>query len=250
MGGGGERLKATLFRTHVSTHMHTGTHTPPQHCACVPMYTNRRPSPASGKLSLSPVYFPFPLLFVIVLMWELGRGPGSDGFWVAIPREECLCFWLPNPWEVGQEGGGNVSVCRYSSAQGELFQGGEAKKDHPVWREKGVEEEPVHSFKQEVDSVSLNVGDGGQGGGQRRWERHGQDEGRKVSRVTLPSRQSKHLADKSEVTLTPEGQRAERKERSPGGTQREQKSHDQSRDEVGAHPQWRQRSLHWRKTGE
>lgn len=41
--------------------------------ACAATYTAYRADPALG-LSLPFVYFPFPLLFVIVLTWELGWG--------------------------------------------------------------------------------------------------------------------------------------------------------------------------------
>lgn len=41
--------------------------------ACVPTFTTYRPDPAL-ELFLAPVYFPFPLLFVIVLTWELDWG--------------------------------------------------------------------------------------------------------------------------------------------------------------------------------
>lgn len=71
--------------THITrVHMHT-RRMPPQRFACLPTYTTRRPDPVPQKLFLSPVYFPFPLLFVIVLMWELGRGLGRGCFWVEIP---------------------------------------------------------------------------------------------------------------------------------------------------------------------
>lgn len=62
--------------THTHSRMHAHTHTCARTCsllACVPTSTTYRPDPAL-ELFLAPVYFPFPLLFVIVLTWELDWG--------------------------------------------------------------------------------------------------------------------------------------------------------------------------------
>lgn len=101
--------KHTQTHTHIHAHMCTCARAPPPPNA-LRAYSHTQPigqSPVPGKLFLPPVYFLFPFLFVIALMWESGRGPGRGCcFWVEMPQEACSCLWLPSPGKAGSGGRG------------------------------------------------------------------------------------------------------------------------------------------------
>lgn len=116
-GGGGHIPSNTLV------HKQTHSHVYPPPLACLPTYTTPRPNHVLGKLLLSPVYFPFPFLFVIVLKWELGRGQEETvSGWRFLRKNVYVSGSLTLRMGGGRsEGARGVSVCRYWCAGAELL---------------------------------------------------------------------------------------------------------------------------------
>lgn len=108
----------------VHTHTHTLTHTRTRTCslsllACVPTSTTYRPDPAL-ELFLAPVYFPFPLLFVIVLTWALdwGQGETTSG---KDSSQRMFMTLAHQPWK-------EMCVCTGGGGLNESFHRGQAEE--------------------------------------------------------------------------------------------------------------------------
>lgn len=137
MGG---RLQATLFHIHVYTHAHRRAYAPRNSVRASPcIQTVGQTLSQENCLSLSCLFSISPS---ICHCSNEGLGQRARKRWFLGSDSSGRMFMALAPQPLGewsQEGGRkNVSVRRYSSVRGELFQRGEAKKNQPVWREKGM----------------------------------------------------------------------------------------------------------------